>query len=198
VAKDRLADYIRHSLREGAEARVRLTDSCSDSLAHAIVRIHGTLRAGRKLLIFGNGGSAADAQHMAAEFVGRFLREREGLPAIALTTNSSIVTSVGNDYGFEQIFARQVRALGRGGDVAIGISTSGNSPNVLEGMKAARTMGILTIALTGGAGGELVKMADIAIVAPSSAVWQIQECHIAMIHVICGAVEELVAGGMCE
>jgi D-sedoheptulose 7-phosphate isomerase len=135
---------------------------------------------------------------MAAEFVGRFLREREGLPAVALTTDSSIVTSVGNDYGFEQIFARQVRSLGRAGDVAIGISTSGTSPNVLEGMKAARAMGILTIALTGGAGAELVKMADITIVAPSRVVWQIQESHIALIHVICGGVEELVAGGLRE
>ena len=126
------------------------------------------MRAGGKLLFFGNGGSAADAQHLAAEFVGRFVRERAGLPAIALTTDSSILTAVGNDYGFDQIFARQVQALGRPGDVAIAISTSGNSPNVIEGVKAAKRGDLKTIGLSGKDGGLLAKEADLAITIASS------------------------------
>jgi D-sedoheptulose 7-phosphate isomerase len=191
-------NYIRASLREGAEARTKLADACSESIEQAARRICESLRAGGKLLIFGNGGSAADAQHMAAELVGRFLRERAGLPAIALTTDSSVLTSLGNDYGFEQVFARQVKALSRAADVAIGISTSGNSLNVLEGLKTAREMGMSTIVLSGGTGGEAAKLADVALIAPSKIVWQIQECHTAVIHVICGAVEEMLAGSLGE
>ena len=131
---------------------------------------------------------------MAAELVGRFLRERPGLPAIALTPDSSIVTALGNDFGFETIFARQMKALGRAGDVAIGISTSGNSANVVEGLKTARELKLSTILLTGGNGGAAGKEAEVVLTAPSNVVWQIQECHTAMIHVICGAVEELQAG----
>jgi D-sedoheptulose 7-phosphate isomerase len=194
MSKDALRGYIRSSLHEGAEARARLEEAASEPIETATRRIYEAFQAGGKLLIFGNGGSAADAQHMAAEFVGRFLRERAGLPAIALTTDSSILTSVGNDFGFEQVFARQVMTLGHAGDVAIAISTSGNSPNVLEGLKAAREANISTIVFSGGAGGEAIKYADIALIAPANIVWQIQECHAAMIHVICGAVEEMLAG----
>ena len=192
--KTTVQNFIRASLSEGAQARAKLAEACGEPVEEATRKICESLEHGGKLLIFGNGGSAADAQHMAAEFVGRFLRERAGLPAIALTTNGSIFTSIGNDFGFEEIFARQVKALGRAGDVAIGISTSGNSPNVLEGLKAAREASLSTIVLTGGTGGEAAKLADIALVAPSKTVWQIQECHTALIHVMCGAAEEMLAG----
>ena len=136
--REQAIDLINSSLREGAELRTVVARDCSTAIFEAAGLITTCLRAGGKLLFFGNGGSAADAQHLAAEFVGRFVRERAGLPAIALTTDSSILTAVGNDYGFDQIFARQVQALGRPGDVAIAISTSGNSPNIIEGVKAAR------------------------------------------------------------
>src|SRR5437762_13109327 len=136
--KEKALELINDSLREGAELRAVVARDCSQMIAEAACLTIQCLQSGGKLLFFGNGGSAADAQHLAAEFVGRFVRERIGLPAIALTTDSSILTAVGNDYGFDQIFARQVQALSRRGDVAIAISTSGNSPNIIEGVKAAR------------------------------------------------------------
>jgi len=177
VGKVAFRDYIHASLRAGAQTRAALADACGEPLLRAARRVGETLLSGGKLLIFGNGGSAADAQHMAAEFVGRFLRERGGLPAIALTTDSSILTAIGNDFGFDQIFARQIVALGSAGDVAVGISTSGNSPNVLEGLKAARKAGLRTIVLGGGSGGKAAELAEVALIAPSTIVWQIQECH---------------------
>lgn len=142
------------------------------------------------MLFFGNGGSAADAQHLAAEFVGRFVRERNGLAAIALTTDSSILTAVGNDYGFDQIFARQIQALTRPGDVAVAISTSGNSPNILEGVRAARKANAKTIGLSGRDGGALAKEADLAITIASSNTARIQECHIAIGHLFCELTDE--------
>src|SRR5690349_8298501 len=135
------------SLRANAELSVTIARESSGSIFEAALLITECLEVGGKVLFFGNGGSAADAQHLAAEFVGRFVRERAGLPAIALTTDSSILTAVGNDYGFEQVFARQIQALGRPGDVAVAISTSGNSANVLEGVKAARKASAKTIGL---------------------------------------------------
>jgi D-sedoheptulose 7-phosphate isomerase len=146
-------------------------------------------RGGGKLLFFGNGGSAADAQHLAAEFVGRFRIERQALPAIALTTDSSILTAVGNDYGFDQIFARQVQALGRPGDVAIGISTSGNSPNVNSAITQAAKQELKTIGLAGKDGGSLAKGVDISITVASTNVAMIQECHITIGHILCELVE---------
>ena len=145
--------------------------------------------SGGKLLFFGNGGSAADAQHLAAEFVGRFQIERHALPAIALTTDSSILTAVGNDYGFDQIFARQVQALGRPGDVAIGISTSGNSPNVTGAIKQAAKQDLKTIGLAGKDGGSLAKAVDVSIVVASTNVARVQECHITIGHILCELVE---------
>ncbi len=147
-------------------------------------------RAGGKLLLFGNGGSCADAQHLAAEFTGRFQRERAALPAIALSANTSDVTALGNDYGFEQVFARLVAAYGRDGDVAFGISTSGNSPNVLEAVREARQRGMRTIGLTGRGGGKLAPAVDVAIVVPSDDTQRIQEAHIAVGHALCELVEE--------
>jgi D-sedoheptulose 7-phosphate isomerase len=146
---------------------------------------------GNKLLIAGNGGSAADAQHIAAEFVSRFLYDRPGLPAIALTTDTSMLTAIGNDYGFENLFARQVEAQAKEGDIFIGISTSGNSVNIIKAVEAARHSGVTSIALCGEQG-ELRNLADIAICVPSSSTPYIQEAHICIAHVICAIVEAVV------
>lgn len=148
------------------------------------------LRNGGKLVIFGNGGSAADSQHLAAEFIGRFQRERCALAAISLTTDTSIITSLGNDYGFERVFSRQIEALGLNKDIALAISTSGNSPNVLEAVKVAKQKGMKTISLTGNDGGKLAKMTDININVPSKVTARIQEAHICVGHIICELVEE--------
>ena len=147
------------------------------------------LRQGNKVLLFGNGGSAADAQHIAAEFVGRFAFDRPALPALALSVNSSCVTAIGNDYGFDRVFSRQLEALARPGDVAIGISTSGNSLNVQNAMSTAKKIGLHTIALTGRSGGKLISMVDHCICAPSEETPRIQECHILIGHVISELVE---------
>ena len=191
-------ELISASLREGAELRTVVARDCGTAIFEAAGLIIMCLRAGGKLLFFGNGGSAADAQHLAAEFVGRFARERAGLSAIALTTDSSILTAVGNDYGFDQIFARQVQALGRRGDVAIAISTSGNSPNVIEGVRAAKKGYLKTIGLSGKDGGVLAKEADIVITIASRSTARIQECHIAVGHLICELTEEALEEGFRE
>lgn len=167
----------------------RMRDAMQDSVIEAAAAIRSSLDSGGKLLVFGNGGSAADAQHMAAEFVGRFEREREGLPAIALTADASIVTSVANDFTFERVFARQLEALGRHGDVALGISTSGRSGNVLAALEAAKARGIRTIALTGRDGGTIGKAAAIHLNVPHESTARIQEVHRTVIHAICALVE---------
>lgn len=151
-----------------------------------------TIGRGNKPILFGNGGSAADAQHIAAEFVGRFAFDRPALPALALSTNSSCVTALGNDYGFEFVFARQIQALGRAGDVAIGISTSGNSMNVLRGLTAAKALGLQTVALTGAGGGKLKGVAHHCICVPSNETPRIQECHILIGHIISELVEQVI------
>ena len=196
--REQAIDLIKSSLREGAELREVVARDCSTAIFEAAGLIIMCLRAGGKLLFFGNGGSAADAQHLAAEFIGRFVRERAGLPAIALTTDSSILTAVGNDYGFDQIFARQVQALGRPGDVAIAISTSGNSPNIIEAVKAARKGYLKTIGLSGKDGGLLAKEADLVITVASTTTARIQECHIAVGHLLCELTEETLARGKIE
>jgi D-sedoheptulose 7-phosphate isomerase len=147
------------------------------------------LRQGNKVLLFGNGGSAADAQHIAAELVGRFAFDRPALPALALSVNSSCLTAIGNDYGYEKVFSRQLEALGRSGDVAIGISTSGNSPNVLWAMSTAKKIGLHTIALTGSRGGNLKAAVDHCICVPSDETPRIQECHILIGHIVSELVE---------
>jgi len=180
---------IDSSLRVSAELSVTVARESSGVIFEAALLITRCLRNGGKVLFFGNGGSAADAQHLAAELVGRFVRERAGLPAIALTTDSSILTAVGNDYGFEQVFARQIQALGRAGDVAVAISTSGKSANVLEGVKEARKRKLKTIGLTGKDGGALAQRADVAVTIPSTSTARIQECHIAIGHLFCELVD---------
>src|SRR5216683_3212228 len=147
------------------------------------------LRRGNKLLLFGNGGSAADAQHIAAELVGRFAFDRAALPALALSVNSSCVTAIGNDYGFDRVFSRQLEALARPGDLAFGISTSGNSPNVLLGLSTAKSLGLHTVALTGRTGRNLLKNVDLCICVPSDETPRIQECHILIGHIISELVE---------
>ena len=153
------------------------------------------LRAGGKILLFGNGGSAADAQHLAAEFVNRFDRDRPALAAIALATDGSALTSIGNDASFEAVFARQIEALGRPGDVAIGITTSGNSPNVLAGLRTARRLGLKTASLLGRDGGTAASAAELGLIVPGEATARIQEVHILAGHLLCRFVEELLAGG---
>ncbi len=152
-----------------------------------------TFSRGNKLLICGNGGSASDAQHIAAELVGRFVKERAGLPAIALNTDTSILTSVGNDYGYESIFSRQIQALSKPGDVVMGISTSGNSQNVVKALKIASTLDCQTIGLLGKDGGEIKEIADINIIVPSNSTARIQEMHILIGHMLCETVDCSIA-----
>jgi D-sedoheptulose 7-phosphate isomerase len=152
------------------------------------------LLAGGKVLAFGNGGSAADAQHFVAELVGRYRRERRALPAIALTVDPSIVTAISNDYGFDDVFARQVRAHARPGDLAFGLSTSGNSENVCRALDAAREAGAGTVALTGGSGGRMTAAADLCVVVPSAETPRIQEAHIAILHILCDLVDGAFPG----
>lgn len=162
------------------------------TVAAASQQMTEALRRGDKVLLFGNGGSAADAQHIAAELVGRFAFDRRALPALALSVNSSCVTAIGNDYGFAQLFSRQIEALGRRGDVAIGISTSGNSQNVINGLMKAKEMGLHTIALSGNTGGKLRNIADYCICAPSDETPRIQECHILVGHIFSELVERAI------
>lgn len=187
--REKALQEVLNSFRTGTDLRNQVARDCGENIVDAAMLIARCLRGGGKLLLFGNGGSAADAQHLAAEFVGRFRIERQALPAIALTTDSSILTAVGNDYGFDQIFARQVQALGRPGDVAIGISTSGNSPNVTSAITQAAKQELKTIGLAGKDGGSLAKCVDISITVASTNVAMIQECHITIGHILCELVE---------
>jgi D-sedoheptulose 7-phosphate isomerase len=152
----------------------------------------GALRAGGKILFAGNGGSAADAQHLAGELVSRFNYDRPGLPAFALTTDTSVLTAIGNDYGYERLFARQVEAVGRAGDVLIAISTSGKSPNILEALRVARAKGLVTVGMTGRGGGRMAEICDHVLRTPSDATPRIQEGHIVMGHTICCLIEQQI------
>ncbi|HNZ57009.1 MAG TPA: SIS domain-containing protein [Methylophilaceae bacterium] len=153
------------------------------------IAMQNTIQNGGKILIMGNGGSAADSQHIAAEIVGRYKKERKGMPAIALTTDTSILTSVGNDYGYDYIFARQIEALCRPEDLVIGITTSGNSANVVRAIEAAKAIGATTVGLTGGTGGKLKDLCDFSLVMPSSVTARIQEAHIFVGHSLCEILE---------
>ena len=182
--------HVASSFEEGAQLRTKVAGDCGRAIVEAASLVAACLQSGGKILFCGNGGSAADAQHLAAEFVGRFILDRQALPAMALTTDSSILTAVGNDYGFEQVFSRQIQALGRPGDVAIGISTSGHSPNVIAAMREARKQGLKSIGLAGKDGGALAKCVDIPIVVASQKDARIQECHITIGHLICELAEK--------
>ena len=160
-----------------------------EAVGRATDLLHETFAAGRKLLVFGNGGSSADAQHLTAELVGRFVTDRTPLPAIALTTNQAFLTAWSNDYGFDDVFARQVEALGQPGDVALGISTSGTSPNVVNGLRRARERGLHTVGLTGQSGGTMAAFSDVLLAVPLTATARIQEVHLVTYHAICAALE---------
>lgn len=185
----RLAERIRESLQEAALTKLLLAEGAAPVLAGIAAAWTKCLRAGGKVVLFGNGGSAADAQHIAAELEGRYERERRPYPALALTTNTSAITAIGNDYSYAEVFERLVRAHVRRGDVAVGLSTSGNSPNVVAALKAARKLGAVTVAFTGARGGRIAKLAALVFRAPSDRTARIQECHITAGHVLCEAVE---------
>jgi D-sedoheptulose 7-phosphate isomerase len=182
------------SIAASIAIRERLVHSSEvvSSVARASQILVRAFEQGNKVLLFGNGGSAADAQHIAAEFVGRFAIDRSALPALALTVNTSCLTAIGNDYGFDQIFSRQIEAFGRSGDVAIGISTSGDSLNVLTALAISRKRGLYTIALTGCTGGKIKAVVDHCICVPSSETPRIQECHILIGHIISQLVEQSI------
>jgi D-sedoheptulose 7-phosphate isomerase len=183
---------VAREIQESIDVKIGLLSSAIIPITTAAARIAETIKAGKKVLIFGNGGSAADAQHIAAEMVGRYQSDRKALPAIALTGNSSVLTAVSNDYGFDEVFARQIEAFGSPGDVALAISTSGNSPNVLKGLEAARGGGLFTIGLSGKTGGKMISLADLCICIPSATTARIQEAHILIGHILCGIVEQSV------
>lgn len=192
---DSRADAIKTHLRESAEVKRQMIDGCTEPILAAADVIADAFRDGHKLLLCGNGGSAADCQHLAAEFTSRLTADfsRPGLPAVALTTDSSFLTAYANDFEFDGIFARQVQALGRPGDVLIGISTSGNSSNVVQAIEAAQATGMKTIVLIGD-GGRLQALADVVIAVPSRTTQYIQEAHLAVEHLICHLVERAVFG----
>ena len=184
---------LREHVSAHMDAVKKLTD-CESVIAQMADAWLTALRTGKKVLFFGNGGSAADAQHLAAELVVRYRVNRKALPGIALTTDTSILTAHSNDYGFDSVFARQIEALANEGDVVVGISTSGNSPNVLAGLKAANERGCITISFTAAGGGECAKIAKIAFRAPSDITAHAQECHLLVGHVLCEVVEQAFVG----
>lgn len=184
---------VRKIAAESIALKERFFAESSALLVEVGGRIAERLRAGGRVLTFGNGGSAADAQHFAGELVGRFLKERQALPALALTADSSVMTALANDLGYDVVFRRQLEAHGRPGDVALGISTSGRSPNVVEALRFARERGLLTIGVTGGGGGQLAGLVDYLIDVPHGETARIQEVHGMVVHILCEIVEEAMA-----
>jgi D-sedoheptulose 7-phosphate isomerase len=178
-----------HNLQQHL-ALFQTLDTLAPTIGEASLLVTERLRSGGKLMICGNGGSAADSQHIAAEFTGRFIEDRKPLAALALSTDTSALTCIGNDYSFDEVFARQVAGLGRSGDVLIGISTSGNSKNILRAVEEARALGVTTIGLLGRDGGKLAALCDHAVIVPNQVTARIQEAHILIGHTICGAVEQ--------
>lgn len=184
-----MKDKAIKAFEDSAEVKRRFVRDYADQIAQTAHLLAQALREGRKVLLFGNGGSATDASHIAAEFVGRYHKDRMPLPALALGSDPAAVTCISNDYGYEEVFARQVRAHGQKGDIAIAISTSGNSPNVLKGVEAAKACGLTTIGWTGRNGGKLAALVDLAFIVPSTVTARIQETHITLGHVLCELVE---------
>jgi D-sedoheptulose 7-phosphate isomerase len=181
--------FFKSEFAEHREVTARTDAALADAFADMLVACVASLRTGGKILFLGNGGSAADAQHLATELTIRYKRDRAPIAAIALTTDTSTLTAAGNDFGFDQIFARQVAALGRPGDVLIAISTSGKSPNVLAALRQAKTMGLVTIGFSGRTGGDMSALVDHALLVPSDTTARIQEMHILLGHMLCGALE---------
>lgn len=185
-----MREVVIRELEESANIKRVMAQNLPDMIVDAAQTILNAYKAGGKVLLIGNGGSAADAQHIAAELVGRFRLERAALPAIALTTNTSTLTALANDYGYEAVFSRQLEALANDKDVLIAITTSGTSPNILKAVETAQSKGVFVIGLTGGSGGKLKGMADLTIVVPSDNTARIQEAHITIGHIICHLVEK--------
>lgn len=183
-------DIIKEQFSRNIQIHEASKERLISDIGKAAEIIIAALAQGKKILLCGNGGSAADAQHIAAEFVGRFQKERDALPAIALTADTSVITAIANDYGYERIFARQIQALGKQGDVFVAISTSGNSANVVLGAEAAREKGLRVVAFLGNDGGKLKDLADVALVVPAQETPRIQEVHILIGHIVCRLVEE--------
>jgi D-sedoheptulose 7-phosphate isomerase len=196
LAKDKdktMRDRIKDIFLESIQVKEELLRSSIGQIIEITNLIIECLKENGKVILFGNGGSASDSQHIAAELVGRFKKDRTALAALALTTNTSVLTSLANDYGYEIVFAKQVEALGQKNDIVIGISTSGRAKNVANGIRQAKKMGLNTIVLTGGDGGELAKLADISLIVPSSITARIQEAHITIGHIVCELVEDALS-----
>jgi len=185
-----MKEHVVKAFDDSAEVKRRFARDHADRIVEVARLIGRAFKEGHKILLFGNGGSSTDASHIAAEFVGRYHRDRAPLPAIALGTDMATLTCIANDYDYAEIFARQVRAHGQKGDIAIAISTSGNSPNVLRGVEAAREIGLTTVGWTGGKGGKLASLVDHCFIVPSTVTARIQESHITLGHVLCELIEE--------
>jgi len=185
-----MRERIKDILLESIQVKEEILRNQIDQIEQIARLMIDCLKKDGKVIVFGNGGSASDSQHIAAELVGRFKKDRSALAGIALTTNTSILTSLANDYGYDVVFARQVEALGKKNDVVWGISTSGKAKNVSLGIKQAKKMGIKTVALSGGDGGEIIKLADVSLVVPSKVTARIQEAHITIAHIICEMIEQ--------
>jgi D-sedoheptulose 7-phosphate isomerase len=196
VSEGPAESLVRSRLAEGAAlAESMLEGECAREIAAVAEAIADAYRNGKKVLLFGNGGSAAEAVHVAAEFVGRYLIDRDPLPAIALAENLSSLTAIGNDYGYDEVFSRQVRALGVGGDVAVGMTTSGRSPNVVKGLRAARELGLTAVGMTGAEPGPVGEASDLLIRVPSADTPRVQEGHLLACHIVCEWVEAKLAEG---
>ncbi len=185
-----MKEQVIKAFEESAEVKRRFVREHADRIVEVARLIARAFREGHKVLLFGNGGSSTDASHIAAEFVGRYHRDRSPLPAIALGADMAALTCIANDYDYAEIFSRQVRAHGQKGDIAIAISTSGNSPNVLKGVQVAREVGLITVGWTGGKGGKLASLVDHCFIVPSTVTARIQESHITLGHVLCELIEE--------
>ena len=185
-----MKEHVRHAFEDSANVKRQFVSQYLDQIVKVAARMAQAFREGNKVILFGNGGSATDASHIAAEFVGRYCQDRHPLPALALTADTAAVTCIANDYAFDEIFARQIRALGRTGDIAIAISTSGNSNNVLKGAEAAREAGLVIIGWTGAKGHRLEQLVDFSFLVPSTITARIQECHITLGHTLCELIDE--------
>lgn len=185
-----MRETIKKELLDSIDVKHKVIETLLPRIEQAAKLMIAALKAGQKIFFFGNGGSAADAQHLSAELISRFLKERRSLPAIALTTDTSIITAIGNDYDFSRIFARQLEGLARAGDIAFGLSTSGNSANVLAGLKKAKELGCQTIALLGADGGIIAPAVDLAIIVAGKTTPRVQESHITIGHILCGLIEQ--------
>ncbi|MBN2057878.1 MAG: D-sedoheptulose 7-phosphate isomerase [Candidatus Saganbacteria bacterium] len=185
-----MQEIIKKELQAGISLKQQVLNDLVPQIEQAAKIIIGALKKGNKIMLFGNGGSAADAQHLAGELVGRFLKDRSALPAIALSTDTSVLTCLANDFGYETVFARQIEALAKPGDIAFGLSTSGNSLNVMLALEKAEQIGCKTIGLLGKDGGKIAGKVDLALTVRSQATPRVQECHITIGHIICGLVEQ--------